>query len=141
MSRQSYLLGSGILGLAVVLGLGREGRTEQPSVQGQAQPAAAQQEGSEVLARGPVHEAFAQPMSSQPEPGPVAPKQPPEPIDEISPDQKAEGGNVQWIPGYCSWDEDRSDYIWVSGFWLVPPPERTWLAGHWQPIDKGWQWV
>jgi len=141
MRRQSYLLGSGILGLAVVLGLGREGKTEQPSAQGQAQAAAAQQEGAEVLARGPVHEAFAQPMNGQPEPGPVAPKQPPEPIDEISPDQKPEGGNVQWIPGYWSWDEDRSDYIWVSGFWRVPPPERTWLAGHWQPIDKGWQWV
>jgi hypothetical protein len=120
------------LGLVALLAVGRSGRAQEPP----AQPG-----GVEVLARGPVHEAFAQPVTTQPEPGPVAPKQPPEPIEEVSPDQKPQGDNVQWISGYWSWDEDLSDYLWVSGFWRMPPPGRRWLPGHWQPIDKGWQWV
>ncbi len=33
-----------------------------------------------------------------------------------APDQKPEGTNVQWIPGYWSWDDERKDYLWVSGF-------------------------
>ncbi|HLZ08844.1 MAG TPA: hypothetical protein VKT80_09675, partial [Chloroflexota bacterium] len=122
---------AGAFGIAALLALDQSGRAEDPP----AQP------GVEVLARGPVHEAFALPTSLQPEPGMVAPKAPPELIDEVSPDQKPEGDNVQWISGYWSWDEDRTDYVWVSGFWRVPPPGRRWLAGHWQPIDKGWQWV
>jgi WXXGXW repeat (2 copies) len=98
-------------------------------------------DGVEVLARGPVHEAFAQPASGLQEPGPVAPKEPPKPIDELPPDQRPEGDNVQWIPGYWSWDDDGSDYVWVSGLWRMAPADRRWLPGHWQAIDKGWQWV
>ncbi len=129
MIRQSFVLRFAIPGLGTLLLLGGHGRTRP------------QPEGVEVLARGPIHEAFAQPMNAQPAPGPVAPKQPPEPFEEVSPDQKPEGDNVQWISGYWSWDEESNDYVWVSGFWRVPPPGRTWLAGHWQPIDNGWQWV
>jgi WXXGXW repeat (2 copies) len=125
-------LASAVVGLAALLAVAHSGWADStPS----------QQDGAEVLARGPVHEAFAQPMNTQPEAGPVAPKPPPEPVDEVPPDQKPEGDNVQWIPGYWSWDEDRSDYLWVSGFWRSPPPGRRWLAGHWQPIENGWQWV
>ena len=47
-------------------------------------------EGVEVLGRGPVHEAFAQPLDT-PQAGPVAPKAPPEPIEEQPPAQKPEG--------------------------------------------------
>src|SRR5437773_2328580 len=54
--------------LAIVAGLlvstlatGNAGHTQQPSLPPAAvQPAAAQQEGMEVLARGPIHEAFAE---------------------------------------------------------------------------------
>ncbi|HEX4589311.1 MAG TPA: hypothetical protein VH120_05245, partial [Gemmataceae bacterium] len=96
----------------------------------------------EVLTRGPVHEAYANAVSSQPAPGLLAPKQPPEAIEELPPAEKPEGDNVQWIPGYWAWDEDKQDYLWVSGFWRVPPPDRTWVPGAWRDSGNGqWQWT
>src|SRR4051794_9243927 len=69
--------------------------TVQPSiVQEQAQT----QPGVEILARGPVHEAYAQPYAADPAPTPVVPKAPPPPIHELPPDNKPDGQNVQWIP-------------------------------------------
>ena len=53
----------------------------------------------EVLTRGPVHEAFAETITFDPEPGIVVPKAPPEPIEEVAPDQRPAGANVTWIPG------------------------------------------
>ena len=97
-------------------------------------------EGVEVLARGPLHEAYAQPGNAMVEPGPVVAKQPPAPIEEVPPDQKPDGNDVEWIPGYWSWDNDQSDFIWISGFWREPPPGRRWIPGHWQEVDKGWIW-
>ena len=41
----------------------------------------------EVLARGPVHEAYAEPVDPNPVAGPVVAKEPPAPIDELPPDQ------------------------------------------------------
>lgn len=98
-------------------------------------------QGVEVLTRGPVHEAFAQVPDVNPVPTPVVPKQPPAPIDELPPDQKPEGENVQWIPGYWAWDSEQSDFVWVSGIWRVPPPGRQWVPGHWQQVQGGWQRV
>jgi len=97
--------------------------------------------GIEVLARGPVHEGFAQPVDAQPETGPVVPKEPPAALEELPPEQKPEGDNVVWVSGYWSWDPDRSDYLWVSGFWRVVPPGRKWVPGYWTKGDSGWQWV
>jgi WXXGXW repeat (2 copies) len=97
--------------------------------------------GMDVQARGPVHEAFAEPMNTQPEMGPVVPKAPPDPIPEVPPDQRPEGDNVQWIGGYWSWDNDSNDFIWVSGCWRDLPPGQRWVPGHWQEIDRGWIWV
>ena len=54
--------------------------------------------GVEVMARGPVHEAYASP-TSDPVPTKPIPKQPPPPIDEIPPAEKPEG-DVVWISGY-----------------------------------------
>ncbi|MDY3556232.1 hypothetical protein R5W24_005395 [Gemmata sp. JC717] len=68
-------------------------------------------------------------------------KQPPEPIEELPPDQKPEGDNVQWIPGYWGWDEDTEQFLWVSGFWRDPPPGRLWVPGSWRQVQGGWQWV
>jgi hypothetical protein len=76
-----------------------------------------------------------------PGPGPVVPTAPPERIDEQPPDQKPEGDNVQWIAGYWSWDQDRSDYLWVSGTWRLPPPAHQWMPGYWNQVDGGWQWA
>src|SRR5262245_42511176 len=126
----------GILGLSVLLSASSTGLTQQ----GVGEPLA-DQEGVEVQARGPVHEGFAEPVGPKPGPGPIVPKPPPDPIEELPPDQKPEGENVQWIPGYWAWDEDRNDYLWVSGFWRLPPANRQWLPGHWIKAAGGWQWV
>jgi hypothetical protein len=104
-------------------------------------PAQSQPEGVDVQARGPVHEAFAEPTSTRPEQGQTVTKQPPEPIEEVPPDQKPEGDNVQWIPGYWAWDDEASDFVWVSGCWRDVPPGRRWVPGHWQQLDGGWMWV
>jgi hypothetical protein len=93
-----------------------------------------------VVASGPIHEAFAEAVALDPEPGIVAPKAPPALIEEIPPDQKPEG-DVQWIPGYWAWDDERNEYIWVSGIWRVPPPDRQWVPGYWSLKTQGYQWV
>jgi hypothetical protein len=112
-----------------------------PQPHDQAAPSDFSQPGVEVQARGPVHEAYAEPTVRGPRPSPVVPKQPPDPIEEMPPDQKPAGDNVQWIPGYWSWDEDRSDFLWVSGIWRDVPPNEQWVPGHWDQVDTGWQWA
>jgi hypothetical protein len=106
-------------------------------------PSAAAQEppqpGVTVQDRGPVHEAFAQPADPS-APKSVAPTPPPAPINELPPAQKPEGENVQWVPGYWSWDDVGGRYLWVSGCWRVPPPGREWVAGSWVQVNGGWQW-
>ena len=102
--------------------------------------AVAEADGPEVLTRGPVHEAFAA-TAEQPASGEIAPKAPPEPIEELPPDQKPEGDNVQWIPGYWDWDGERTDFIWISGFWRVPPPNHVWVPGSWNQVRGGFQWT
>jgi hypothetical protein len=94
-----------------------------------------------VQARGPVHEAYAEPTSSVGVPGPLVLKDPPAPIEEAPPEEKPAGDNVVWIPGYWNWDNETSDYLWVSGFWRAVPPGRTWTPGHWQKATGGWQFV
>lgn len=94
----------------------------------------------EVLARGPVHEAFAATLEVQKD-AVVVRKVPPEAVEELPPDQKPDGDNVQWVPGYWHFDEEREDFIWISGFWRVPPPGRVWVAGSWREVRGGHQWV
>jgi hypothetical protein len=103
------------------------------------QPSAEQ--GIEVLTRGPVHEAFAETVTFDPEPGIVAPKAPPAAIEELPPDQKPEGTNVAWIPGYWAWDDERNDFLWVSGIWRALPPGRQWVPGYWGESAEGAQWI
>jgi hypothetical protein len=99
------------------------------------------EEGVKPLPRGPVHEAYAGLATVNPQPGPVAPKEPPAPIKETPPKEKPAGDNVQWLPGYWAWDDDKNDFVWVSGLWRTPPPGRQWVPGHWHKGDGGWQWV
>ncbi len=98
-------------------------------------------EGVEVLTRGPVHEAFANLSESESEAGYLISRQPPDEIEELPPDYRPEGDNVAWIPGYWSWDDDRDDYIWVSGVWRELPPDRQWVPGYWTSTRGGWQFV
>src|SRR5581483_1636341 len=120
------------------------GRTQaqDPLPPPEPQPAqvAPEPQGVEVLTRGPVHEAFAEPVVFDPQPRPIVPKAPPPPIDELPPDQKPEGDQVQWIPGYWSWDDERDDFIWISGLWRLPPPGRQWVPGYWNQVEGGYQW-
>jgi hypothetical protein len=97
--------------------------------------------GVEVLTRGPVHEAFAEPTSYNPTRGVVVKRESPAAIEEIPPEDKPEGDNVQWISGYWSWDTDRDDFIWVSGIWRDPPPDRSWVPGYWTRAAGGWTWT
>jgi hypothetical protein len=98
-------------------------------------------QGGEVMTRGPVHEAFAAPVVHDAKAAPAIEKEPPSPINESPPDQKPAGQNVQWIPGYWSWDVSRNDFIWVSGIWREPPPNNQWVPGYWHQVDGGHQWV
>jgi len=98
-------------------------------------------QGGQVLTRGPVHEAFAAPVVHDTTSAPAIPKEPPAPIQEMPPDQKPAGQNIQWIPGYWSWDVSRGDYIWVSGIWREPPPNNQWVPGYWHQVQAGFQWV
>jgi hypothetical protein len=115
---------------------GADPQGAQAAPDDQADPQAPQ-----VLTRGPIHEAFAAPVVHDPASGPVIPKQPPDPIQEMPPDQKPTGQNVQWIPGYWSWDVSRNDYLWVSGIWRDPPPNSQWVPGYWHQVEGGSQWV
>ncbi len=98
-------------------------------------------DGTQILTRGPVHEAFAGTVSFNPEPGILSKKAPPEAIEELPPDQKPEGANVAWIPGYWAWDDERNDFLWVSGVWRALPPGRQWVSGYWGKTTGGSQWT
>jgi hypothetical protein len=91
------------------------------------------------MTRGPVHEAFATPAT---EPVPTKPisKEPPKQLEEMPPDQKPEG-NVVWIGGYWAWDDDRNDFLWVSGIWRALPPGKHWVAGYWREDANQHVWV
>ncbi len=97
--------------------------------------------GSEVLTRGPVHEAFDQPVTIQAQAGLVAPKQPPANIQEVPPVDRPQGDHYVWVPGYWSWDAERGDFVWVSACWRVAPPEMSWVPGYWTQAPGGWEWV
>jgi hypothetical protein len=99
------------------------------------------EEGVQVLTRGPVHEAFAETISFDPEPGIIVSKQPPEAIEEVPPEQRPAGDNVAWIPGYLAWDDEREDFLWVSGIWRDLPPGRQWMPGYWTESESGYQWI
>ena len=64
----------------------------------------------EPLDRGPIHEAFAEPVVLDIEETIVVPKAPPETIEELPPEVKPDGQNVIWIPGYWHWLDDDEDF-------------------------------
>ncbi len=96
--------------------------------------------GAEVLARGPVHEAFAEPLNLHGIDPQMVSTAPPKPVEELPPEVKPDGNNVQWIPGYWAWEVDRKDYVWISGVWRDCPPRQIWVPGHWNESDSGWCW-
>lgn len=103
-------------------------------------PGGADTEGAEVLTRGPIHEAYAEPVTD-PKPTMIVSKKPPEDIEEVPPEFAPEAEGAIWIKGYWAWDDEREDYIWISGVQRVPPPGMRWVAGYWSEVDGGWQWT
>jgi hypothetical protein len=140
---QRYLLIASFLilvaGLSFRYASGAQTQTGEPPMSAPSGDPPAAPQGVEVLARGPVHEAFATPTA---EPVPTKPvcKKPPKALDEMPPEQKPEG-EVVWVSGYWAWDDDRKDYLWVSGIWRTPPPGKQWVAGYWREAGSEWQWV
>jgi hypothetical protein len=131
-----------VLAMAVLLNLTSQGQDRPPDQPAAAAPAGTMPpvpKGVEVLARGPIHEAFATP-TTEPIPTKPVPKEPPKAIDEMPPDQKPEG-DVVWIGGYWAWDDERNDFLWVSGIWRTLPPGKRWVAGYWKQDGAQWNWV
>ena len=98
-------------------------------------------DGAEVLTRGPVHEAFAGTISFKAVKGFPVPEIPPEAVDELAPEHRPDGANVTWIPGYWAWDEEATEFIWVSGIWRNLPPGRQWIPGYWWESGREHQWI
>ena len=99
------------------------------------------EEDAETMLRGPVHEAFAEQVNPDPLPGLIITSQPPEPVEEVPPEVRPEGRTVEWISGYWAWDDDREDFMWVSGIWREVPQGFRWLPGYWTEVETGYQWV
>ena len=96
---------------------------------------------AEVLTRGPLHEAFAATVSFDPVAGIVIDQEPPALIEELPPEQRLDGDNVVWIPGYWAWDGELGDFVWISGIWRNVPPGRQWVPGYWAALDGRHQWT
>ena len=96
-------------------------------------------EGVHVLGRGPIHEAFINPVERSDQASMAAPEAPPVSIDEVPPDVRP--AEAVWIPGYWFWDELSDDFVWLSGVWRVPPPGQQWVPGYWQRLDNGARWI
>src|SRR5262245_17215053 len=143
MLARSPLAGLVLLSLAGALGVPASSPAQEPSTAPPAEAAPreapAVPQGVEVLARGPVHEAFAS-LAADPKPTKPIPRQPPKPVEEVPPEEKPEG-DVLWISGYWAWDDERSDFLWVSGVWRTPPPGKRWVPGYWREDGSQWQWV
>lgn len=129
---RSEILKSALVSLAVALLCGCA-NSQPPPIPAQEQP--------EVLTRGPVHEAFSEPVILQNQEGLIVPNEPPSDIDEVLPADRPRGDQYVWVPGYWSWDGDRNNFIWVSGCWRAAPPNMSWVPGYWSRADEGWEWV
>jgi hypothetical protein len=118
-----------IIGLGATIAIAQEEASEND------------EQGAQVLTRGPIHEAFAGIVSYNPEAGVVVEQAPPEAIEEVPPEIRPAGENISWIPGYWAWDDERTDYLWISGTWRALPPGRQWTTGYWNTTGQGYQWI
>jgi len=124
-------LAAGLLGLAMIQPPVMPAQSTDPSP-----PSAA-----EVQARGQIHEAYGEPTRLQAVEGILVDRGPPKPIQELPPENKPAGDHVSWVSGYWGWDDEAKNFLWVSGFWRVMPPDRTWVPGSWQRVGEGYRWV
>ena len=99
------------------------------------------QDGMQVLDEGPLHEAFAEAVVLENAQAITVQREPPVPINELVPEVRPEGENIEWIPGYWMWSDQQNDFIWVSGVWRDIPPGRRWVPGHWTANGADFQWI
>ncbi len=135
---------SGLAGVLMILACGAVltfGQVPPPPPVASVSGDDAEAPGVDVLTRGPIHEAFAQPINAGGMKLLVVPNKPPEPIDEIPSSVKPVDPSAIWIGGYWSWADDCKDFIWVSGVWRVPPPNMQWIPGYWAQVGGGYQWA
>ena len=109
---------------------------DAPPLPGEELPA-----GAEVLTSGPVHEAFAKPVTMQHEAGIEVPLAPPPNMTETPPIERPVGATIVWVPGYWAWAAERNDFIWVSGCWRSAPPHMHWVPGYWRAVERHHEWV
>jgi hypothetical protein len=129
------------LAVSVVLVGGRSSVLAQDTSQPPAVPSEELPAGSEVLTGGPVHEAFAKPVSMDPQAPIMVPQPPPQNLQEVPPAERPAGANIVWVPGYWAWDADRNDFVWVSGCWRNAPPNTYWVPGYWLQVGNSWEWI
>lgn len=122
--------------LALLVSYGLLASAQEPQL---APAAGSDPEGVETLTQGPIHEAFANPTDLDPTPGPIVTRQPPPDIQEEPPEYMPE--DSVWYGGYWSWDDDRDDFIWVTGVARKTPPGMRYLPGYWTEVEGGWQRV
>lgn len=134
----STLLGRKVVVFSMIIGMTLFFRIPMSTAAGEAGQT---NDDTQVLTRGPLHEAFADVSVDKGQAELVVPRSVPDPINEIPPDYKPEGENVEWIPGYWSWDDEREDFIWVSGVWRDIPPGHQWIPGYWTAVEGGSQYI
>ena len=96
--------------------------------------------GIEVLARGPVHEAFAS-LTAEPQPTKAVAKKPPKPHRGDAARRETRGrrpsGSAATGPGTTTAATSSGS----RGVWRTPPPGKQWVAGYWRDEGDGAQWV
>jgi len=124
--------GKALMGMALIVLIGAS--TNEYLCAGDRPPPIPAQEQAEVLTRGPVHEAFAEPVPLEVQAGLIVTSRPPANIEEIPPAERPRGEQFAWVPGYWGWDADRNDFVWVTACWRAVPPNTYWVPGYWAKV-------
>ena len=85
--------------------------------------------------QGSLHDALQPPAASR---SPERIGKAPPPLFAERPGDSCPSPDARWIEGYWEWDKNRSDFAWVTGIWVVPPPGEFWVNEYWRRDAKGW---
>lgn len=97
---------------------------------------------TDVLLRGPVHEAFAQPAMLDRTAAPLTiDAQPPAPLAEYPSAVRPARADAVWLPGYWAWERADERFVWIPGIWRIAPPGMRWSPGYWSEADGRATWI